>query len=706
MDKIKKMDEFENIFEYFCYLKNTLDDLNQKKSRAVSVDSKKFYQEQIDYVMKHRSSIRDVVLAKKEQIIHEKLSNIKDEQIKKFINAKKKEKERISHEKINLELEIALQTSISDLDKNFFAPIAKYANEYECSDFFVTDENYNKSYLIKNNNNELEEVTGVNILSNYLGNNVNLIDKINKRHELKNNFMNQYIEELKLEYPNYAESKIKKLAHDNLVSHSPEFSEKLEKEYGFSNEEYEQLAKAYSDFKADYQYLTNEDLNKKQEKLDKLEKEFNSISKIPDGKDLEEYLLKKFQDSEKKTKLIKSFTEILENDSNIAKYINKNNLLTGIELSPETKLEYIAKLEVQNSLLEEVKKLEQEMQNHTQKLQEYEEHLTKLKHSKSALGDIYTKENIINNVEDIVEEYNNKFVLPLKNAQEEYNQYKNSQELGLVPYQKIGFFEKIAGFFNGRNKIQAEFNTKCQEYESKIYVLTQKSRMHKPNYSFDDKHSLAKEIGESIKDYLSKHADSDDLEASKAVLETYRNSLNGDIASFKENYRDYISNLDECSSYSDISDCVLEEINKVQKQLEKEKLCDNNINFKKNSVCNEYNENAKMPISAVSTLEYLDNVSKEYETQFQKLSSYKGENLETLKYKIEVEKALETDNSFISSEEISELISSAHKKAELILNNAINSLGNEQKKKELDVQPDKFNRVNAPKKLVMNEIAL
>ena len=70
---------------YFYYLKNSLDDLNQKKNRSVSADTKKFYQEQIDAVIKMRSSIRDVVLAKKEQIIHEKMATIKQDQIKNFI---------------------------------------------------------------------------------------------------------------------------------------------------------------------------------------------------------------------------------------------------------------------------------------------------------------------------------------------------------------------------------------------------------------------------------------------------------------------------------------------------------------------------------------------------------------------------------------------------------------------------------------------
>ena len=168
MNKIKKIDEFNNILEYFYYLKDSLDDLNAKKSRTVSDDTKKFYQEQIDAIIKMRSSIRDVVLAKKEQIVHEKMASIKQEQVKNFIKAKKKEKEEISKKKLDLELEIALYKSIYDLDTNFFAPIAKYAKEYDCSDFFITDNNFSKSYLIKSSHGKLAEYPATIILSQYL----------------------------------------------------------------------------------------------------------------------------------------------------------------------------------------------------------------------------------------------------------------------------------------------------------------------------------------------------------------------------------------------------------------------------------------------------------------------------------------------------------------------------------------------------------
>lgn len=702
MDKIKKIDEFQNILEYFYYLKDALDDFNQKKNRAVSIDSKKFYSEQIDIIMKRRSSIRDVVLAKKEQIVHEKLSKIKDAQIKNFIKAKKEEKESISQKKLNLELEVALYKSIFELDDNFMAPIAKYANEYDCSDFFVTDEVYNKSFLVKGNNNEFEEYPATVILCKYLDNNLSLMDKLNKRHELKEEFLNDYIMDLKKQYPVYSDDKIKKMANDNLISHSPEFLAKLDNEYAFSTEEYDALAKAYSDFKTDYCYVKKEDLLKKESALNELTEDFNNLSKIPDGKNLEQYLLNKFETAEKQAKLIKSASDIIKSDSKIVSYFDKNNLLKDMKLSSETKLDYAKSLVLQHSLLEKIKDVEYKSQENADKIEEYENKLNTLKHSKSALSNIYTNENIINNVADIVDEYNTNFIIPLKEIKEEFSRYKNknSQELSLVPYHKMGFLEKLTGFFNGRNKLQNEFNSRCQMYESKINVLTQKAGMHKPDYNFDDKLPLAKSIGQDIKDYLSKHQDASDIEACREVLEKYRVSLNKDIMSFKDNYRNYINELDDCSSYDDISNCVLDAINDIQNKLDIEKENTQNSKLTKKALCDEYNKNASMPITPMATIDYLNSIDNEFKTQLQKLSNYKGDNLDTLQYKAEIEEILKTDHSFLSNEEVQELDIAAKKKANSILNHAIDAYNSSNQKQEMD--NDKLE----DKKIVGDEIEL
>lgn len=682
MDKIKKIDEFPNILEYFYYLKNSLDDLNQKKNRAISADTKRFYSEQIDIIMKKRSSIRDVVLAKKEQIVHEKLNNIKDEQIKHFINAKKKEKETISQKKLNLELDIALSKSIFDLDDNFMSPIAKYAHEYDCSDFFITDETFNKSFLIKTDNNELEEYSAMNILSKYLDGNSILIDKFYNRHELKEEFLNTYIRDLKKEYPNYSDEKIRVMANDNLISHSPEFLDKLEAKYSLSNEDYNVLAKAYSDFKKDYSYLKKEDLQKKEKLLSDLTDDFNNLDKIPDGKSLEQYLLNNFELAEKQAKLIKSSSEILKNDSEIVSYFNKNNLLKETELSSDTKLDYAEKLASQHSLLNEIKNIEDEIQKSAQKSQEYENILNTLKHSKSALSNIYTNENIINNVADIVDEYNTKFILPLEDMKKQFAEYKNSQELSLVPYHKLSFMQRLAGFFNGRNKLQNEFNNKCQMYESRINVLDQMAKMRKPDYNFDDKLPLAKSIGQDIKGYLSEHPGITDVDACTEVLKGYRVSLNKDIMSFKDSYKEYMDDLEECSSYDDLSNCVLEALTNIQNKINTENLNVQNAKFRKKTICDEYNKNSSRPITPLSTVDYLNNIDKEFKIQLEKLSHYKGENIDHLKDKIEIEEILKTDHSFLSAEEVKDLDATAKKKAELIMNHAMNNYNASDKKKE------------------------
>ena len=673
MDKIKKMSEFKNILEYFYYLKDALDDFNNKKNSAVSNDTKSFYQEQIDIIMKHRSAIREVVLAQKERLVHKKLSDISTEQVHSFTKSKKAQKEKLSKQKLDLELEIALFNSVSDFDKNVFAPIAKSANEYDCADFFVTSENYGKTYLIRNTNNKLEECSARDILAQYLGGTAKILEKIEKRQEIKETFIAKYIEDLKNKYPNYSDKQIQSLAQDNLVSHSPEFLVKLDKECGFTDAEYEDLAKSYAEFKTDYMYLENFNLEKKQALLDEITNDFRNISKIPQEEELENYLMNKFRAYEEKTQLVKTASEILENDNTIVRYLNKNNLLKDIKLSPETKQEYVKKLISQRGLLVKIKDAELESQELAIAINEQEKVLDTLKHSKSALGEIYTNENIINSVAELVDNYTENFVKPYEQAQAEYDKYKNTQELGLVPYQKPGFFDKLVGFFNGRNKLQNEFNNKCQEYDSRIYLLKQKAIMNKPNYSFDDKQPLAKDIGKDIKEYFSNNPNATDKEACTEVLEKYKASLQNDVTNFKEKYKDCICSLEACTSYEDISNCILEEVDKIQKQLDLQKQNSLAVMAKKNDLCDKYNEGATRTIATVATFEHLSNVDNEYKLQLEKLTEYKGESIETLKYKIAVEKALETDNSFISEQEMQDLGSTAEKKAEAILNNAIDS---------------------------------
>ena len=117
MDKLKKINEFPNILEYFYYLKDALVDFNTKKSNAVSNELKKFYSEQIDAVIKERSAIRDVVLTAKEQLVHNMMDNIKEEQVEKFIKSKKSEKERISKESVKPTLFDALEVGFIWLER-------------------------------------------------------------------------------------------------------------------------------------------------------------------------------------------------------------------------------------------------------------------------------------------------------------------------------------------------------------------------------------------------------------------------------------------------------------------------------------------------------------------------------------------------------------------------------------------------------------
>lgn len=689
MNKFKNIDEFNNILEYFYYLKDSLDDLNEKRNRSISNETKKFYSEQIDSIIKMRSSIRDVVLAKKEQIIHEKMATIKQEQIRKFIKAKKKEKEQISKKKLDLELEIALYKSIRDLDTDFFAPIAKYAKEYDCSDFFITDKSFFKSYLIKNSYGDLEEYPATIILSQYLDSDTDLVDKFVKRHELKEEFLANYISDFKNTYPTYPDAHLRKLAHDNLVSHSPEFLEKLDNKYPISDTEYKKLAKAYLDFKDDYKYLFKKDVLNMENELKKLNEDFNFISKIPAEKDLEKYLLDKFNIAQKNIKVVKSSSEILENDLNTEKYINKNNLLKNITLSSETKLEYEKELTTQNDLLNKIINIELDMQKHDEQSQEFLDKLDKLKHSKSELANIYTTENVINNVAEIVDDYTNNFVKPLEDAKREFEEYKKSQEEALIPYKRPTLFSKIIGFFNGKNKLQNEYNEKCQMYKSKINVLTQKAGINKPNYSFADKDNLAKVIGQDMKNYLLQHPDVSDHTACTNVLKKYRNQLGKNIKTFKTNYGNLINNLDTCTSYDDISDCLLEEINSIQKNIDSKKDAVKILTENKRLACEEYNQNTTRPLQPISTLLYLDKLSTEYKIQLDKLQNYKGESLDTLKYKIQLEKLLETDQSFISEQEKQDLDQTAHKKAEQILNKAIDNYKEPEKKKNISKSTQK-----------------
>ena len=289
-------------------------------------------------------------------------------------------------------------------------------------------------------------------MSQYLDSDTDLVDKFVKRHELKEEFLANYISDFKNTYPTYPDAHLRKLAHDNLVSHSPEFLEKLDNKYPISDTEYKKLAKAYLDFKDDFKYLFKKDVLNMENELKKLNEDFNFISKIPAEKDLEKYLLDKFNIAQKNIKVVKSSSEILENDLNTEKYINKNNLLKNITLSSETKLEYEKELTTQNDLLNKIINIELDMQKYDEQSQEFQDKLEKLKHSKSDLANIYTTENVINNVAEIVDDYTNNFVKPLEDAKREFEEYKKSQEEALIPYKRPTLFSKIIGFFQWKKQ--------------------------------------------------------------------------------------------------------------------------------------------------------------------------------------------------------------------------------------------------------------
>lgn len=673
MNKIKKATEFSNILEYFHYLKDALDDFTEKLERSTDEELKNFYKEQINYIVKIRSTIKMTVDAKKEQIIHEKINAIKQEEIDKFINIKKEEKERISKGKLDLELEVAFQDSVEDFENNFLSPIAKIANEYDSSDFFVTDNNFKKSYLIKDENNELNEYSGIEILSKYL-NNPELVKKIQDRHEFKMNFFREYVNELKSQYVNYPDTDINKIANDNLVLHSPELIIQLDNEYPYSSEDYQCLSDAYSSFLKDFKYLKKEKLSDKKEKLAKLTEKFNSVSKIPDGKNLEEYLLSKFADNEEKQRSLKSASEILKNDTEILTYFEKNNLLRDMTLSPETKLDYEKKLHEQSSLLTQIKNSESEIANIKTKIAELENKLTRLSVAHNSILSIQNTENSITEVSKIISSYIVNYTKPLAKLKKDYENYKESQDQALVPYKKVNIFQKIAGFFNGKNKLQEEYQNKCRTYESNINLLTQKAAMNKLDYNFRDKNELCQKIGKNIKDYMVKNPQASETDACYTILSKYKSSLSLDISSFKKMYNDDIPNLDNTDLITDIIKQI-----KTEKDKTNEGIYENNQQItqksnEKNKLCEKYNQNSTMPIPPISTITYLNNIEKEYQQQLKKISQYKGESLKKLNYKINLEKIIEKDKSCISDEEKSNLENMAMKKAKFILNSAIDDI--------------------------------
>lgn len=673
MDKIKEINEFNNILDYYKYLEETLKDLNQKADTTTSSKLKEFYTEQLDIAMKKRNSIRSVVLAKKNKILHDKLSNIKDKQINDFIKNKKKEKQDLAKQKLDLELEIPFYRSINELNQNFMAPMAKDASSYDCSDFYISDEAFNKLYLFKDEDGNLCEYTGLMVLSKYLKGNFNILNKIYKRHELKEKFLNKYIDEIKQHYPDYSKEKVYSLASDNLISHSPEFLEVLEKDYAFNSNEYKALSEAYSDFDDDYKYISKIDIASKQKELDSIENQLSCLSCISDNDNLENYILQEFENKQSKAKLLKTATEILESDNNITKYINKNNLLKDIELSPETRLTYSEQLEKQNNLLRSIQYAEDNIVKNENTIEKSEKFLHKLKNSQKVINDIGMSDNAIKEISRIVEDYNSKFLIPLEEAKNEYEDFKNSQELSLIPYQKVGFFQKIAGFFNGRNKIQAEFDNKCREFEANINVLSHKAALNRPDYSFTNSNEFHKNIGQSIKDSLFKNPEHNEYSVCKKVLNSYVTDLNSHIYAFKNANIDSINELENCYSYNDIAKCISIKIDDVQTKLADEKSKQTNLAINKSILCNAYNEFSAMPISPASSITQISNTRNEFKKQLKKIYDYKGESHDTLKYKIQVEKMIENDDSFLSDTEKLDLDNSAYKTAENIIHDAVNN---------------------------------
>lgn len=673
MDKIKEIDDFNNILDYYKYLETTLNELNQKVDSTTSNKLKEFYSEQLDIAMKKRNSIRSVVFAKKNKILHDKLSDIKDKQINDFIKSKKKEKQALAKQKLDLELEIPFYESINELNKNFMIPMAKNACNYDCSDFYISDDAFNKLYLFKDEDGNLTEYTGLMVLSKYLKGNFNILNKVYKRHELKEKFLNKYIDEITQDYPDYSKEKIYSLAYDNLMSHSPEFVETLEKNYSFNSNEYKALSEAYTAFEADYKYVENIDISSKQKELIDVENQLSCLTYISDDSDLENYILKEFENKQSKATLLKTASEILESDNEITKYINKNNLLKGIELSPETRLSYSEQLEKQNQLLKSIEDAEDNIVQNENIIKKSERFLTKLRNSQKVIDDIGMSGKAIKEVSNIVENYNSNFLIPLENAKNEYENFKNSQEFGLVPYQKVGFFQKIAGFFNGRNKIQNEFDNKCREFETNINVLSHKASLNRPDYGFNNSNEFQKNIGQSIKDSLFKNPEHNEYTVCKKVLNSYVTDLNSNIFAFKNANIDSIKELDNCYSYDDIAKCISTKIDDVQTEITNEKSKQSNLAINKSVLCNAYNQTSTMPISPTSSITQISNTQNELKKHLQKISDYKGESYDSLKYKIQVEQMIENDDSFLSDTEKLDLDNSAYKTAETIINDAVNN---------------------------------
>ncbi|MBQ9298069.1 MAG: hypothetical protein IJ223_03390 [Clostridia bacterium] len=699
MNQLKNINEFNNITEYFNYLRDIMIDLEAKKNRALPSEMKNYYQSLIDDVIKKRTAIRDVVLVHREQLIYDKLNQIQDDEIENFINSKKKEKEFVSGKKLNAELDVALYNSISELDNNFFAPLAKYAKEYDSSDFFITRENFEKSYLVKDENGELAEYPATFILFRYLGHNQELAQKISDRQSLKEDFLEDYVKYLKISHPSYSDEEIRKLANDNLISHSPDLVKKLDEKYPFTNEDYDALANAYKAFCEDYAYLNKEDITQKRSILSELKQKFSSLAEIPDGKNLKDYLISKFESAKSQIAFIKSASQIKKNDAEIVKYFSDNNLLKNIELSTETKADYAEKLSIQNALLQEIIKAENNSNEYSAKIKDIKERINTLNHTN--IMELCNCENSIADVEKVYNDYNVNCVIPLKETKKEYEEYKekNKQELSLVPYQKRSLFQRFIGMFNGQNKLQNEFNAKCQEYEAKIKVLNYKLTSEKPVYANLDNVDGVKIngkfvlFGSEIQDYLSKldHTyEGIEIEACNKVLEKYKAYINEETNKFKEKYSSYIDGIENCSSCEEIFKKVSTSVSNLQRNLEIENSNNNIAVNRKRTVCDEYNKNAQRSILPDSSVDYLNKINDEYTIQLQKLSEYKGENPDSLEYKIAIENKLKEGTGILSEEDKTQLEETAKKKANAIINDAINKMHEpEESKVEIQEQEEK-----------------
>lgn len=673
MNRIKEINEFSNILDYYKYLETTLTELNEKANSTASVTLKEYYAEQSDIAMKKRNSIRSVVFAKKNKILHDKLSNIKDKQITDFIQNKKQEKQALAKQKLDLELEIPFYEALIDLKQNFMVPMAKNANNYDCSDFYISDDTFTKLYFLKDKEGNYVETTGLMVLAKYLKGNFNVLNKVYKRHEIKEKFLSKYIDEIKQNYPDYDNEKVYNLASDNLVSHSPEFLENLEKDYGFNSNEYKALADAYSTFIEDYDFVDNIDISAKQAELNAIENQLTCLAHISDNTNLENYILQEFENKQAKTQQVKTASEILKNDTNITKYINNHNLIKDMELSPETKISYSEKLENQNKLLDSIHCAENNITENEKTIKQAEKFLKKLKNSQDTVNDIGMSENAIKEISNIIETYNTDFLVPLAKAKTDFDNFKNSQELGLIPYEKISFFKKIAGFFNGRNKLQTAFDNKCREFETNINVLSQKASLNRPDYGFTNSNDYHKTIGQSIKDSLFQNPEHNEYQVCKKVLNSYVTDLNSSISSFKKANIDSVTELDNCYSYSEIANCISSKIEDIELRIAHERNRQNDLAINKSTLCTQYNELSAMPISPVASLTQISKTQKEFKKQLEKIYDYKGENQDALKYKIQVEKMIEKDDSFLSVEEKLDLDNSAYKTAETIINDAVTS---------------------------------